>query len=142
MNRLLKVALDELTALHLFNGVQPSDLADAMYENPYLDFKTTKTFELLIVELSFVDEYEEFTNIVKMKYAYSLDRKLQRVEQKIGSKKYAIQWCRKAATSDAIIKIELALSKMKISDIKISEIMSTLPSSVRSLIRAKLSLVA
>lgn len=142
MNKLLKVALDELTALHLFNGVQPSDLADAMYENPYLEFKTTKTTELLTVEISFVDECGEFANIVKMKYAYSLDRKLQRIDQKIGLKKYAIQWCRKTATSDAIRKIELALSSMKVSDRKIIEIMSTLPSSASSLVRAKLSLVA
>lgn len=142
MNKLLKDALDELTTLHLFNGVQPSDLADAMYESPYLEFKTTKTTEHLTVELIFIDECEETVNSVKMKYTYSLDRKLQRIDQKIGSKKIAVQWCRKTATNSAIAKIELALSKMRVPDKKISEIMSTLPSSARSLIRAKLSLVA
>ncbi|OAE15515.1 hypothetical protein A2T76_17770 [Pseudomonas brenneri] len=142
MNKLLKDALDELTALHLFNGVQPSDLADAMYETPYLEFKTTKTVEHLTVELSFIDEYEETANTVKMKYVYSLDRKLQRIDQKIGSKKFATQWCRKTATSDAITKVESAFRKMRVTDKKISEIMSTLPSSARSQVRARLSLVA
>ncbi|WP_404938968.1 hypothetical protein P7C00_11265 [Pseudomonas sp. JDS08PS003] len=142
MNKLLKDALDELSALHLFNGVQPSDLADAMYESPYLEFKTIKTAEHLTVELSFIDECEESVNTVKMKYIYSLDRKLQRIDQKIGSKKFAIQWCRKTATNDAIAKVELALSKIRVTDKRISAIMSTLPSSTSSLIRAKLSLVA
>lgn len=142
MNKLLKDALDELTALHLFNGVQPSDLADAMYESPYLEFKTSKDDEHLTVELSFIDECEETVNIVKMKYVYSLDRKLQRIDQKIGSKKFAEQWCRKTSTNAAIAKIELALRKMKFNDEKISTIMSTLPNSASSLIRAKLSLVA
>lgn len=142
MNKLLKDALDELTTLHIFNGVQPSDLVDAMYEYPYLEFKTTKTAEHLTVELSFIDECEETVNSVKMKYIYSLDRKLQRIDQKIGSKKFATQWCRKTATNDAVAKVELALSKMKVPDQQINAIMSTLPSSARLLIRAKLSLVA
>lgn len=142
MNKLLKDALDELTALHLFHGVQPSDLADAMYESPYLEFKTTKTCEHLTVELSFIDKCEETTNTIRMKYLYSLDRKLQRVDQKVGSKKFATQWCRELATNDAIVKVQHALNKMRVSDEKIRAIMSTLPSSTRSLVRAKLSLVA
>lgn len=142
MNTLLKDAIEGLIALHICNGVQPSDLADAMFETPYTDYKITKTSETLSVELSFLDDCDIETNSIKMKYTYRLDKKLQRIEQKVGAKKFALQWCRNKATSEAIKIIEHALVSMGADSKKISQIMSTLPPDVRSLVRARLSLAA
>jgi choline kinase len=142
MNELLKEAAEELAILHLHNGVQPSDLADAMYENPYLEFKITKAFEQLIVDLCFLDECDGKNTTIRMKYFYNLDKQLQRIDQKIGLKKFSTQWCRIQSTNEAIAKVERTLSMLEIDSVQIKAIMSTLPPNVRSLLRAKLALAA
>lgn len=142
MNELLKEATEELAILHLYNGVQPSDLADAMYENPYLEFKITKTFEQLIVELCFLDECDGESTPIRMKYFYNLDKQLQRIDQKIGLKKFSTQWCRIQSTNEAIAKVERTLAMLEIDSVQIKAMMSTLPSSIKPLLRAKLALVA
>ncbi|MFH6564925.1 hypothetical protein [Pseudomonas kulmbachensis] len=142
MNELLKEAIEELAILHLYNGVQPSDLADAMYENPYLEFKITKEVEQLIVGLCFLDECDGKSTTVCMKYFYNLDKQLQRIDQKIGLKRFSTQWCRIQSTNEAIAKVERTLAMLEIDSVQTKAIMSTLPPNVRSLLRAKLSLAA
>lgn len=94
LTRTQKNTFDKLMATYLSNGVQPSDLAENMFDESYLDLEVTKEDAQIILVLSFCEIGDEDRVIVKMRYTYAENKKLLRVEQKIGRGVYKVQWDR------------------------------------------------
>lgn len=65
-----------------------------MFDESYLNLEITKADTQIIIDLSFSETVEERKVIVKMRYTYAENKKLLRVEQKIGRGAYKVQWDR------------------------------------------------
>lgn len=95
--------VDKLIATYLHKGVQPDELATALYEEEYEDFVITKkrNIDSLIVKLSFFESNDDLTTLHKFKYTYEMSTKiLLRIEQSVGNGKFKIQWDRVKTISD------------------------------------------
>ncbi|EJM13451.1 hypothetical protein PMI22_05003 [Pseudomonas sp. GM21] len=96
----------------------------------------------MTLELSYQEELESFSQKVCMRYTYSMERYLIRVEQRVGSSKFSVQWCRDAAIAKAIADVTRCLSNAGLTAKAISEVLDTLPQDLISSIGERLKLVA
>ena len=92
--------LQELLSIQLVNGIQPSELADAVFEDPYQSIEMTKDRDSIRVTVTFVDDDDDDgqTTRHRMRYLYAPNKRLMRIEQKVGSKSFRVQWDREDAT--------------------------------------------
>jgi len=137
----IQTLVDELTTLHVTRGVQPSDLADNIFEDAYVMSSLRKTptgaqFEMTFEEADEDDQARQVT----MRYTYDLSRFLLRVEQKVASKKFVVQWDRAACIQGKVEQLEVLLSA-KLPKARVNSILATIPSDFRKLF-PKLQLVA
>ena len=79
-----------LLALRLSKGIQPSEMADAIFESDYEEINIEKAGGHVCMEVSFYDEDAKHT----MRYTYDQDRYILMVEQKVGGKDFCVQWDR------------------------------------------------
>lgn len=97
--------VNKFVATNLAKGVQPEDLASALFEKEYEEFSIVKNRETdcLIVKISFFEISEDDSlTLHKFKYSYEMStRMLNRIEQAIGNKKFKTQWDRE----ETIIKL-------------------------------------
>ncbi|RQB69389.1 hypothetical protein IPC436_16200 [Pseudomonas aeruginosa] len=123
----IKSLVDELTTLHITKGVQPSDLADNIYDDIYLDSQSRRESGKIVFEISFL-EAEDHTppSKITMRYTYNLERYLMRIEQKISSRKFSIQWDRSHCIGEKLDQLD-ALLALELPREKVSKIISTLP---------------
>ena len=146
MNVSLDKAVQGLLDLHLTRGVQPSDLADNLFDVEYTDYSLKKRGAVLILDLSYEESLEEsledFSHKVCMRYTYSMERYLVKIEQRIGSGKFSVQWCRSTAIAKAVADVTLCLSKAGLSSMAISKVLGTLPQDLVNSIGERLKLVA
>lgn len=123
----IKSIVDELTALHISRGVQPSDLIDNVFENAYVESAARKTLEGMVFEISFLENDEDERPVkVMMRYTYDMNRYLILIEQKVAAKGYTTQWDRGIAVRQRIEKLE-AMLVAKLPREKIADIFSTIP---------------
>ncbi|MGR5309561.1 hypothetical protein ACPV34_06765 [Photobacterium damselae] len=130
-----RAILDKLVATYLSKGVQPSDMADTMFEEHYVDMNIKKTSEHLIMTYSFEeldDDYQAV--IISMKYTYNKDMFLQIVEQKIGKGRYKIQWDR----SEDLKAIAKELTEVAHSEGKLKQVIDNLPSEIQAIVKMPL----
>ncbi|ELA7005579.1 hypothetical protein RA807_002864 [Vibrio parahaemolyticus] len=95
LNEKIQILTDKLIATYLAKGVQPSDIADTVFEDNYVDMSLSKKNNLLIMTFTFEeldDEGQLFVNA--MRYTYNKAKQLNRVEQKVGKSRYKVQWDR------------------------------------------------
>jgi hypothetical protein len=142
MNVSLDKAVQGLLDLHLTRGVQPSDLADNLFDVEYTEYSLKKRGAVLILDLSYEESLEDCSQKICMRYTYSMERYLVRVEQRIGSSKFSVQWCRSAAIAKAVADVTLCLSSAGLSSNAISKVLDTLPQDLISSIGERLKLVA
>ncbi|HDM8229822.1 TPA: hypothetical protein P0E37_004319 [Vibrio campbellii] len=91
----VKVLTDKLIATYLAVGVQPSDIADTVFEDNYIDMSLSKKNKQLIMTFTFEEFDEEGQQILNsMRYTYSEAKQLNRVEQKVGKGRFKVQWDR------------------------------------------------
>lgn len=123
----IKTLVDELTTLHVTRGVQPSELVDNLFEDDYVESSAKKTVQGLVFELTFLEPGDDGSpSKVTMRYTYDHGRHLVLVEQKVGVKKYSIQWDRARAVQDRLQKLESMLASQLPQD-KVAMILSTIP---------------
>lgn len=142
MNQNVNDAIQALLDLHLTKGVQPSDLADNIFDNEYSNFFIEKKGKQLLLTCSFVEDMGNATQTVTMRYAYDQNRYLTRIDQKIGSKRFSTQWCRETKLKAALEQLSRALKSAGLSQRQISKVLSTLPPDIKSAFQSKLKLVA
>lgn len=138
INNNIKKLIDKLVATHLIRGVQPSEIADAVFEQNYNSVELSKkkdgTIQMLV---AFIDEGV----INKMRYTYSQDKYLMRIEQKVGKGLFKEQWDRENMVNEMLDELTHQLSGLNSTQV-VDNFISKLPDELRPTLRAKLSLVA
>ncbi|WP_210442301.1 hypothetical protein [Vibrio crassostreae] len=95
LSKKVKVLTDKLIATYLAIGVQPSDIADTVFEDNYIEMSLSKKNKQLIMTFTFEEFDEEGKQILNsMRYTYSEAKQLNRVEQKVGKGRFKVQWDR------------------------------------------------
>jgi len=137
--------IDKLTAIYLMQGIQPSELADAIFDEPYTNMTSKKHFDFIEVILSFkercdVTNKEHTRNI---KYIYNFDRYLLQTSESIDSKAFKITWDRENSIKGVISQIKQRLTSNGFNSKEIEKFLSTLPAAPHKLnVNTKLSLVS
>lgn len=136
--------IDKLTAIYLMQGVQPSELADAIFEDPYTSMSLEKNINFIEVILSFKElcDISHRQHIRRIKYVYNYDKYLIRTLESIDSKPFKVSWDREKIINDLIVDIKNRLGEIGCDSIQIKKILSTLPSPPQSGEKIKLSLVS
>ena len=95
LNEKIQILTDKLIATYLAKGVQPSDIADTVFEDNYVDMSLSKKNNLLTMTFTFEELDDEGQLVVNvMRYTYNEAKQLNRVEQKVGKSRYKVQWDR------------------------------------------------
>lgn len=120
--------LNQITDLYLAKGVQPSDLVLDLFEDGYLEMKTTQIPTGVCVVVSYLD-IDDDDNQIKhfLRYHYDKQRYLQHIEESIDNKLFKTIWCRKQSYQEKIEQFIDELYKQKMSQKQINKILSTLP---------------
>ena len=136
--------VDKLTAIYLMQGVQPSELADAIFEDPYTGMNLIKNVNSIEVVLSFKElcdvSHHEYTR--KIKYIYNHDKYLFQILEAVDSKPFKVSWDRELVVNTIISDIKNRLKDIGCSAIQIKKILSTLPTLPQSGKACALSLVS
>lgn len=135
--------VDKLASLYLFKGIQPSQIADTIFEKEYSSLSLEKNANEIVLIANF-SEVDEDTNVVyahELKYVYSEDKTLLMIEQKVGNKAAKIQWSRKAELNKLIEEFA-ALVEPVLHREEITRILSTLPQELTPQVESKLRLAA
>ena len=80
--------LNKISDLHLTFGVQPNELVEAAFNENYGSFEVRKNATCLFLLMTFYEYDGNDKSIIKMRYSYSLDKRLIRVEQKVDNSQY------------------------------------------------------
>ena len=145
MNDLYLIQLiDKLTAIYLMQGVQPSELADAIFDDPYTNMSLIKNMNYIEVVLSFKEQCDQTHNehIRRVKYLYNHDRYLVQTSEAIDSQEFKISWDREKTISRIVSDIEKRLKEIGYSSKEMKKILSTLPTPPQLTNISKLSLVS
>ncbi|MBY3623908.1 hypothetical protein HGO21_30790 [Acinetobacter sp. CUI P1] len=126
----LSQLIDKLTAIYLMQGIQPSELADAIFDEPYTSIVSNKYIDSIEVILTF-KEYCDITNkehTRSIKYLYNFDRYLIQISESLDSKTFKITWDRENTLNTIINDIKQRLSLIGYNTIQIEKFLTTLPS--------------
>ncbi|WP_437328264.1 hypothetical protein [Sorangium sp. So ce381] len=133
--------LDTLLSIHATLGVQPSDLADAAFEDPYQSIEVVKNDDLVCTTVTFLDMDDPSATRHKMRYVYASDRRLLRIEQKVGSKSFKVQWDRNEAVDRVLVELVQQLRALNSSS-NVERFISTVPEELRERFLSKVRAVA
>lgn len=130
----IKLLVDELTTLHISQGVQPSDLIDNLFEDAYVESSARKTSGSTVFEITFLeDNDDEWPAKVTMRYTYDRNRYLVLIEQKVAAKRYATQWDRSASVRQRVDELA-ALLAADLPKTRIADILSTIPDDFKAML--------
>lgn len=125
----LKNLIDKLTALYFTKGVQPSELADAIFEDPYTEIKLFKNEHGIQLLVTFKEKCElsekQFFHI--MKYTYDNKGFLISIEEAVNSNDFKVNWDRSTSIDQLITDITNNLLQAGYSDQKLEQVLLTLP---------------
>ncbi len=129
LSKKAKALTDKLIATYLSQGIRPSDIADTIFEDNYLDLNISKKNKQLIMTFTF-EEFDDVDQKIlnNMRYTYDEQQLLVRVEQKIGRGRYTVQWDRHEDLTN-ILKELLSLVPAGASR---ERVISTLPQYLRA----------
>lgn len=133
-NPMISQMVKNLVDLNIFKGIQPSELADAIFEESYIGMVSKKILGKIEVTITF-NEICDITQKIythNMRYTYDSNCYLLRIEQSVNSKKFNIVWDRYSTIESAINELKIALQKSKCSIQEINKIIATLPTNFRS----------
>lgn len=134
---------DKLASLYLSKGIQPSEIADAIFEKQYSCIKLDRTENEIILIASFTesDECTQTEYKHQVKYIYSNNKYLQVIEQKVGNKGFKVQWSRQDEI-DSLINEFVSLVQPILSERQLEAVLSTLPHEFILQVQTRLKLVA
>ena len=136
LSKQIESLVDKLTATYLAKGVQPSDIADTLFEENYVDMKITKAQNRLVMTFTFEEVDEEGTQTLNsMRYTYSSKKQLLRVEQKVGKSRYRVQWDRDEDLQNTLSQLLLLVPYSS----AWNSLVNTLPEELRGLVCSSLA---
>ncbi|NMA70237.1 MAG: hypothetical protein GX958_12610 [Desulfitobacterium sp.] len=129
----LEKKLDDLINLMMTDGVQPNDLADNIFLEPYTQVSYKKVSGQVIGELHF----EEEKNVITvLRYFYGNDKKVYRIEEQIQDSVKTL-WDREFEEKQIINEVVKIMEEYYNSS-QIEKFISTLPPSIRGHLNNKL----
>lgn len=137
---LLQTKLDDLVELLLTNGVQPADLSDNIFLASYEEVCYKKINGQVIGELTFLENRYSHNIIIKLKYYYSNDRKIMKIEEEIGGE-VEVVWDRNFTEKKLVDEILLIMNKVYGKD-QISQFIASLPEHLQEKIHHHQSIIA
>lgn len=126
INKTIKNTLDKLVSLHLMKGLQPSEIADAIFEKEYSDIKMNKASDKIQLIASFIEEIDGEVTQHKMRYIYNQQKKLQLVEHKLDKAPYKVQWDREHEVSSLLTSLSSQLKTLNNNE-SVEELMADIP---------------
>lgn len=129
----IKPKLDELINLMLTVGVQPSELADNIFNNSYDKISYKKEGDFIIGELSFNEEQGSINYDVILRYFYTKDKTLIKIEEDILGEK-CLLWER-AHDEDTLIKDIINLMRKQYTTEQVTAFVSSLPEHIKERIQ-------
>jgi hypothetical protein len=141
INKRVNRLLEDISSTYLTKGVQPSEIADAIYEKAYCSIEMSKKSDSIQMIVSFQDEDEEVSSKIKMRYIYNFEKNLVRIEQKVNGLSYKIQWDRSSALELMISQLETELLQINDQSL-VSQVLDTLPKEIYRIIKPRFKLVA
>lgn len=137
----IKTILDQLVEIKMSKGVQPSDLAQAIFDKEYTETKVVKSASDVVLSLKYIDKTEDSTQEINMRYHYSLDGYLQEIYESIAQRPMALQWSRTERYKELTNSIVFQLTTE--GEIEtVSSFIKSLPEDIRSIILDEKSNVA
>lgn len=127
-NEIIKYKIETLIDLMLTDGASPSDLSDNIFENNYTKISYYKKNDFIIGELEFYDDIRQ-DKVVKMIYTYTLERRIIRIEEKMGNITKVL-WDRHSRENELINEI-LSYMKEVYTDKQIINFINTLPEKLK-----------
>ncbi|NMB41007.1 MAG: hypothetical protein GX996_03630 [Firmicutes bacterium] len=122
---LLNKKLDDLINLLMTGGVQPGELADNIFLQPYVQITYKKVSGGVVGELHFKEDANDKHGLTILRYLYSDDKKVYRIEEELGGIK-TILWDREFEEM-AILDQVLQIMRGLYSPSQIEGFTSTLP---------------
>ncbi|ENV01920.1 MULTISPECIES: hypothetical protein [Acinetobacter] len=144
MNQVIKEITDSLINLYMFKGIQPSELADSIFEDCYLGMTTKKSADNIEVVISFTEACEITSKMYThhMKYIYNKECFLLKIEEAINSKGYKSIWDRASLVKYKIEALSEKLKELAYKEAQIKEILNTIPPKFKQEIQTELRLVS
>lgn len=139
MNSLTKIneIIERIVAFCLIKGVQPDELVNAIFDDPYESIETFKKSEKVFTIVTYKECVDDEEITVKMKYTYSSKKQLQKVEQKINSGVYKTQWDRQKNLDSMVRELSDYMDGNRETH---SYILSQIPEELRGMILPKLKI--
>jgi len=129
-HNIFKKKMDRLVSIMLIDGVQPSDLAENIFEKPYKKITMIKNNDFICLDIVFEENIEKFAEDNKivettLRYTYNNDKQLTKIERIDGKTKNAV-WDRDK-TINNLIKDIIAILKNNKNKHRISNFINSLP---------------
>lgn len=121
----------------MVKGVQPEELVTAIFDNEYESIETIKKNGMVHLIITYQESIEDSHSIVKTRYIYDNERRLQIVDQKINSSPYKTQWDRNSKLNILLDELALLVSSR---DSLIEVIKDTIPNELRGVIYPQLKI--
>lgn len=122
---LLNKKLDDLLNLLMVDGVQPSELADNIFLQPYVQITYKKVNGGVVGELHFEEEANKKHGVTVLRYLYNNDKKVYRIEEEVGDLR-KILWDRDFEETNILDQI-LEIMRELYNSSQIEKFISTLP---------------
>ena len=128
-NLTLTEITDSLANLYIFKGIQPSELADSIFEESYVNMISEKKLNLIEVILTFNEKCEitDKLYIHHMKYTYDKQSFLIKIEEAVNSKNFKTVWDRVSLINSSLDTLSQTLKNSEYTYNQIQQIMNTIP---------------
>lgn len=125
----LNPIIDSLSNLFIFKGIQPSELADSIFEDSYVNMISEKKMDRIEVTLTFNEKCEITGKIYThhMKYIYDDHKFLIKIQEAVNSKQFKTVWDRVSLIKSSINNLSKTLKNSDYSDNQIQKILNTIP---------------
>lgn len=107
LDKVVDAKINMLVDLMLTDGVGPSEFAENIFTKEYNEVSFYKNGEYIVGKLVFVVD----DKITEMKYTYTINKKLIRIEERINSK-FVILWDREMREDEIIREIILYMNNL------------------------------
>jgi hypothetical protein len=141
MSDQIDALLQKLLSLQLAPSVQPSDLAELPFEPAYEEVVVRKTGSQVFVTVVFMDLDDRPPTRHKMRHVYDRDKRLMRIEQKVGAQPFRMQWDRAEVVRQLLDELTLRLRALNSAD-AVQRFLETVPEDLKARVVEKLEAVA
>jgi hypothetical protein len=140
INNKISQLIDNITTLYLAKGVQPSELAEAVFNDNYKSLEIKKKAGKIQLFVDFVEEDNLGRSLIKMRYTYDEKQRLLCIEQKINTSRYISQWDRRETMEGYMTQLEQEFKALNSADV-VDKVLKSLPKDLVRMILPKLKLV-